>query len=304
MKAKTPATSLLVVAPWLGALACWTDNEPEYQGIEAVRQDRQANDDATAADVESSDPVDTGNDTDGNDSTETEPDVDAGSTDDESSTADAPMSSADDVVGTDGSMSTDTGTDAAEPTDAIGDTNMDEDPNSDCATSFTPVNPDSEYYPPCCLAPALNGEEVKKGTQCTTDDVQHCYRVCGPFQLGWKTEDCLAGVYAEGDCGFPVDDPTTKETLSRETGREDYSCFSIPDEIDTSVCPQDAPPKSTDECDVPECTPCNLRDLYRDTNDNTKEGYCVCRPPDENGVRYWTCASVTAWPCPFSEGCG
>jgi hypothetical protein len=185
----------------------------------------------------------------------------------------------------------------------LGDTNEDEDPESDCVATDTLVDPDSLYYPPCCLGPALNGEEIKKGTQCTANDVQHCYRVCGPFQLGWKTEDCLAGVYAEGDCGFPQDDPNTRERLLRETGAEDYACFAIPEAIDTSLCPQDAPPKSTDPCDVPECTPCNLRTLYRDTNDNTKEGYCVCRAPDANGERTWTCASITAWPCPFSNGC-
>jgi hypothetical protein len=155
--------------------------------------------------------------------------------------------------------------------------------------TMTSATPDSPYWPPCDLGTALNGEEIKKGTQCTAEDVQLCYRPCGPAQVGWKTETCQAGVYAESDCGFPEE--------------EDYSCYALPKEIDTSTCPQGEPPRATDECDVPECFPCNYNDQYFDTAGNLKEGYCVCRPPDEDGIRAWTCASVTAWPCPFSRGC-
>jgi hypothetical protein len=151
------------------------------------------------------------------------------------------------------------------------------------------VDPSSPYYPPCSLGTTVSGEEIKKGTFCTSGDPELCYRECGPLQIGWKSETCLAGVYAEGDCTFPEDG--------------DYSCFAIPDAIDTAVCPTDSPPKSLDECDIPECTLCNLNGQYFDTASNAKEGYCVCREPDENGVRTWTCASTTAWPCPFSRGC-
>lgn len=151
------------------------------------------------------------------------------------------------------------------------------------------VDPDSPYWPPCSLGLSQSGEEIKKGTPCTQDDPQLCYRECGPYSVGWKTETCLASVYAEGDCTFPPD--------------QDYSCFKIPDVIDETLCKVSAPPRATEECDAPVCYACNYGGQYFDTGDNVKDGYCVCREPDENGIRMWTCASTTAWPCPFSQGC-
>jgi len=150
-----------------------------------------------------------------------------------------------------------------------------------------PVDPD--FSPACFLTPTQSGEEILKGTPCTSEDPKLCYRPCGPDQVGWKTETCLAGVYTEGDCTFPP--------------AKDYSCYAIPSEIDEGACGVTAAPAATDECDAPLCMPCNLSGFYQDTGSDVKEGYCVCREPDEGGVRRWTCASTTAWPCPFNRGC-
>ena len=143
--------------------------------------------------------------------------------------------------------------------------------------------------PPCYLAPTLAGEEILKGTPCTSADIKLCYRSCGPNQAGWKTETCTAGVYAEGDCRFPADG--------------DYACYKIPDVIDEAACGVTAPPAATDPCEAPPCTTCNVDGFYTDTAGDAKEGFCICRDPDEMGVRRWTCASATAWPCPVSRGC-
>lgn len=151
-----------------------------------------------------------------------------------------------------------------------------------------PIDPN--FSPPCFLGPTVSGdEEIKKGVSCTTEDPPVCYRTCGPNQTGWKTETCTAGVYAEGDCSFPAD--------------KDYSCYRIPDPIDVSACGLSAPPAATDECTAPLCMTCNFDGFYQDTGTDVKEGFCVCREPDAMGVRRWTCASATAWPCPLNQGC-
>lgn len=80
---------------------------------------------------------------------------------------------------------------------------------------------DVNYDPKCDLTPTTAGEEIKKGTACTEADPQCCWRSCGPQSIGWKTEQCVAGVYAEGDCQFPP--------------AGDYSCYAIPDAIDATV---------------------------------------------------------------------
>jgi hypothetical protein len=154
-------------------------------------------------------------------------------------------------------------------------------------TMNPPPHPD--FMPPCFLGPTQAGEEILKGTPCTSADPQLCYRPCGPNQSGWKSEECLAGVYTEGDCTFPADG--------------DYACYKIPDPIDEGACGLTAPPAATNECGAPECTVCNFGGFYEDSGGDAKEGYCVCRAPDDLGVRRWTCASTTAWPCPFSAGC-
>ena len=145
---------------------------------------------------------------------------------------------------------------------------------------------DPNFSPACFRFMTQAGEEILKGTSCTPDDPHLCYRPCGPNQIGWKTETCTASVYAEGDCTFPLD--------------KEYSCYHIPDVIDCGLAEA---PQATMECDVAGCTVCNVDGFYADTGGDVKEGYCVCRDPDAQGVRRWTCASTTAWPCPLNQGC-
>ena len=148
---------------------------------------------------------------------------------------------------------------------------------------------DVNFTPKCDLAPTAAGEEIKKGVACTEADPACCWRSCGPQSIGWKTEECVASVYAEGDCQFPPD--------------ADYSCYAIPAAIDTTVCPQDTPPQASMDCDVPECTVCNLDDTYFDSGGSSKTGYCVCQAPNSDGKRTWSCGSSSAWPCPLGQGC-
>jgi hypothetical protein len=152
---------------------------------------------------------------------------------------------------------------------------------------------DERYAPRCCEYETLLGEEAKKGNQCTNGvDPSPCYRECGPASSGWKEEKCQAGVYAEENCVFPPE--------------VDYSCYAIPEEIDEALCGLEGAeeaPQATNPCEAPECTLCNVEGRYLDTAGDSKEGWCVCRPADENGIRTWTCASDTAWPCPLGLGC-
>lgn len=147
----------------------------------------------------------------------------------------------------------------------------------------------TDFTPKCDLTPTAAGAEIKKGTACTEADPQCCFRTCGPQSIGWKTETCIAGAYEEGDCQFPPD--------------ADYSCYAVPEQIDATVCPQDAPPQAGQECDVAECTLCNLDDTYLDSGGSSKVGYCVCQAPNGDGKRTWSCGSTTAWPCPLGQGC-
>lgn len=158
------------------------------------------------------------------------------------------------------------------------------------STMNPPPHPD--FMPPCFASTTGAGEEILKGVSCTSTDPQTCYRPCGPAQVGWKLEECRAGVYAEEDCRFPTDG--------------DYSCYRLPDnpeDIDEAACGLTAPPAARDECTAQVCMACNFNGFYEDTGGDAKEGFCVCREPDETGVRRWTCASDTAWPCPTSAGC-
>jgi hypothetical protein len=158
-------------------------------------------------------------------------------------------------------------------------------------TAGTSANPpiDPNFSPACFEFTTTSGEEILKGTPCTSADPKLCYRPCGPNQVGWKTETCTAGVYAEGDCSFSAD--------------KDYSCYKIPDEIDEAACGISEPPAATQPCDAPLCMSCNVQGFYQDSGNDLKEGFCSCREADAGGVRRWTCASTVAWPCPFSQGC-
>ena len=110
-----------------------------------------------------------------------------------------------------------------------------------------------------------------------------------------KTETCTtAGTYAEmSGCSF---DPS-----------QDYSCYRIPTAAN-AACPAGVTPRGASACDVPHCTLCNsLRGIvggqYLDAAGAPKVGWCVCQAPNADGLRTWSCASDTAWPCPLGAGC-
>ena len=154
-------------------------------------------------------------------------------------------------------------------------------------TCVMPELPD--FAPRCCEYVNEYGEEIKKSNHCAATDIQECWRECGPASVGWKQETCEATVYTEGNCIFPPGD---------------YSCYSIPEVIDLDACGlTDTPPQALEECDAPTCTLCSVDGNYLDTGGVAKDGWCICREPDENGLRTWTCASETSWPCPLSAGC-
>lgn len=139
--------------------------------------------------------------------------------------------------------------------------------------------------PPCGVT--LAGEEIKKAVACTADDVQLCWRACGPQSSGWKSETCTGGAYAEGDCMFPAEG--------------DYACYAIDDPQD-AACPAEEP-QASQLCDVPTCSTCNFNGQYKDSGGAVKQGYCVCQEPNGSGERKWSCGSATAWPCPLGNGC-
>ena len=146
---------------------------------------------------------------------------------------------------------------------------------------------------PACLS------SVTKGGPCTyTGDMsqpdQYCFKTCGPEKTGVKSETCTtAGIYAEmSGCTFQ--------------NNVDYSCYKIPTTANTQ-CPAGTP-KGSDPCSVDHCVLCNsLQGLsggqYSDSQGSPKVGWCTCQEPNTMGMRTWTCASDTAWPCPFGAGC-
>lgn len=142
---------------------------------------------------------------------------------------------------------------------------------------------------PACLS------TVVKGGVCGPADQQFCYKTCGPERTGVKTETCqTSGTYAEmSGCTF---DPS-----------KDYSCYKIPTEVQTA-CPAGVTPQGSMPCDTPHCTQCNsLQGVtggqYLDSTGAPKVGWCTCQVPNSAGLRTWTCATDTAWPCPLGAGC-
>lgn len=121
---------------------------------------------------------------------------------------------------------------------------------------------------------------VSKGDPCTGDAM--CWKACGPSNVGWKSETCVADAYVEGECEFP--------------DTEDYSCYAIPVTQDAS-CPVEAPQHNT-ACSVEACNVCSASGMYKDSGGATKAGYCTCVESQ------WKCASTSAWPCPGASGCG
>jgi len=259
MKAPRRFSILLPLAAWLSVPSCFSDNDPSYQGILGISRPPPE---------QPEEPWITG----GGTSVTTTGEPTSGGTRGDGGQAGA-------IQGEGGAGAETTGAGATGGTETTGGP-IDMNP---------PVDPN--FSPACFEQLSQNGEEIKKGTPCTPDDPQLCYRPCGPNQIGWKSETCLAGVYSEGDCTFPDGDD------------RDYSCYAIPEQIDVEYCGLEGPPFATDECDAPLCVVCNFEGQYQDTGDNVKDGFCVCREPDFEGVRRWTCASDTAWPCPFGRGC-
>jgi hypothetical protein len=134
----------------------------------------------------------------------------------------------------------------------------------------------------------MAGEAPTKGGVCTASDTQLCYKTCGPNSIGFKSETCTGGLYAEqSGCSFPAD--------------QDYACYKIPATV-SATCPTTAP-QASQACTVAECTLCNVGGMYLDSSGAAKEGYCVCPKAGTSGTSKWSCASSTAWPCPAGKGC-
>jgi len=144
------------------------------------------------------------------------------------------------------------------------------------------------FSPLCAALTTAAGAAPTKGGACTAADPQLCYKTCGPQSVGFKSETCTAGVYAEqSGCTYPAD--------------LDASCYKIPAMIDAS-CPATAP-QASQPCSVAACTLCNVGGNYLDSTGASKAGYCVCPAPGASGTSKWSCASTTAWPCPNGKGC-
>jgi len=94
-------------------------------------------------------------------------------------------------------------------------------------------------------------------------------------------------------CSF---DPTT-----------DFSCYKIPSNINRA-CGAGVVPMASTECSVLHCTLCNSTGglpggHFVDATGAEKVGYCTCQEPNASGLRTWSCASDTQWPCPAGLGC-
>ena len=132
-------------------------------------------------------------------------------------------------------------------------------------------------------------EGVVKGSPCTAASPSPCYKSCGPNNLGFKPETCVAGAYDELQlkCTFPT--------------AQDYSCYKIPLAL-PEQCPPATVPRAGRLCQIPSCIPCfggnALAPQYQDSTGAQKEGYCVC-----SEIGSWTCASTPSWPCPDGDGC-
>jgi hypothetical protein len=133
-------------------------------------------------------------------------------------------------------------------------------------------------------APACAANE-NKGAACTDSDLQACSKTCGPERVGTKTETCLGGTYVESTCQF--------------SPAGDYTCYAIPAAPDPA-CPTTSI-QAGSACSIPDCLVCGGTTGYLDSTGAAKIGYCVCQAASASPV--WSCAAVTAWPCPGGEGC-
>jgi len=148
------------------------------------------------------------------------------------------------------------------------------------------------FTPSCTGLTTAAGPAPTKAGACTAADPQLCYKTCGPQSIGFKSETCTAGAYAEqSGCSFLA------------TG--DYSCYKLPTAVDPT-CPTVAPQANT-ACTVAPCVLCGGSATaqttgYLDSSGAAKAGFCVC-PASTTGSSKWSCASTTAWPCPQGSGC-
>jgi hypothetical protein len=165
-----------------------------------------------------------------------------------------------------------------------------------------PVCPTAEFaaqYPIC--GTNLAGTAIGKGVACVPEDVQLCYKTCGPEGIGVKSETCSGTAYVENSTC--IWDPAC-----------DYSCYKLPEASD-AACPT-AAPKHNDPCTLPPCVVCGgtasgQTTGYLDSTEAAKSGFCICRPsvPSATADSGWTtqkwgCATAgTAWPCPGNLGC-
>jgi hypothetical protein len=156
------------------------------------------------------------------------------------------------------------------------------------ASPAAAVSSSGSFSPLCSdVPPTAAGGAPTKGGACSATDAQTCYKTCGPQSAGFKSETCTNGAYVEQTgCSFPD---------------VDYACYKIPGRPD-ATCPKDAP-QATMPCDVAPCTVCNAGGNYLDSSGASKAGYCVCPMAGDSGMRKWSCASNTAWPCPSGRGC-
>jgi len=129
------------------------------------------------------------------------------------------------------------------------------------------------------------GANENKGAACTDSDLQACFKTCGPERVGTKTETCLGGTYVESTCQF--------------SPAGDYTCYAIPAAPDPA-CPTTLI-QAGSACSIPDCLVCGGTTGYLDSTGAAKIGYCVCQAASASPV--WSCAAVTAWPCPGGEGC-
>jgi hypothetical protein len=145
----------------------------------------------------------------------------------------------------------------------------------------------ASFTPLCAALTTAAGSAPTKSGVCTATDPQLCYKTCGPKSIGFKSETCTAGTYAEqSGCSFPPGD---------------YSCYKIPTAIDPS-CPATVP-QASQPCSVADCVLCNVGGNYLDSTGASKAGYCVCPVTTAGTPGKWSCASTTAWPCPGGQGC-
>jgi hypothetical protein len=87
----------------------------------------------------------------------------------------------------------------------------------------------------------------------------------------------------------------------------DFSCYKLPVAANP-ICPAGITPMASGPCDIPHCSLCNslqgtVGGQYLDSTGAPKVGWCVCQEPNATGMRTWSCASDTAWPCPLGAGC-